>query len=217
LDLGFFRIGGEQYLEENDSFGLATIEKRHVRVSEQLVTFDYRAKGGQRRVQSVAEPALVALVGELKRRRSGGRALLVYRDDGEWIDVRTEDINAYIREITGGDFTAKEFRTWSGTVLAAVALAVSDAAASAAARRRAVRRAVEEVGHYLGNTGAVARRSYVDPRIVDEYFDGQTIEAALAKLGTGVSAGEPSTQGAIERAVLNLLSARTELGASTAA
>jgi DNA topoisomerase IB len=216
LDLGFFRIGGEEYLQENDSFGLATIEKRHVRISDQMVTFDYRAKGGQRRVQSVAEPALVALVTELKQRRGGGRALLVYREDDEWIDVRTEDINAYIRETTGGDFTAKEFRTWTGTVLAAVALAVSDAATSTAARRRAVRRAVEEVGHYLGNTGAVARRSYVDPRIVDGYFDGQTIEAALTRLGIGIAAGEPSTQGAVEKAVLNLLASQTELGASTA-
>jgi DNA topoisomerase I len=205
LDLGFFRVGGEGYMEENETYGLATIEKRHVRVSDGMVTFDYPAKGGQRRIQSVAEPAVVALITELKKRRGGGRPLLVYRSGREWIDVRSEDINAFIKDLTGSDFTAKEFRTWSATVLAAVALAVSEGATSTTSRKRAVRRAVTEVGHYLGNTPAVARRSYVDPRVVDRYTAGETIGSVLSGLGHGVSPGEPSIQGAVEKAVLTLI------------
>ena len=120
--------------------------------------------------------------------------------------MRAADINAYIKEATGGDFSAKDFRTWSGTVLAAVALAVSGAAAgSKTARKRAVTRAIQEVAHYLGNTPAVARASYIDPRVFDRYNAGVTIGGALADLATVDELGEPSFQGAVEEAVLDLL------------
>lgn len=217
LDLGFFRIGSEEYVDDNDTYGLATLEKRHARVSDRLVTFDYPAKGGQRRVQSVAEPSVVELITELKRRRGRGRSLLVYREAGRWVDVRSQDINSFIKGLTGANFTAKEFRTWSATVLAAVALAVSDGATSATARKRAVRRAVDEVGHYLGNTAAVARRSYVDPRIVDRYMAGDTVASVFARLGSTVPLGEPSTQGAVEKAVLKLLDAQPKVAEQKAA
>src|SRR5205823_7368048 len=106
---------------------------------------------------------------------------------------------------TGADFTAKDFRTWSATVLAAVALAVSSEAQSTTARKRAVTRAFKEVAHYLGNTPAVCRSSYVDPRLVDRYRAGTTISAALGRLGADAALGQPSTQGEIEEAVLDLL------------
>ena len=164
LDVGFFRIGTEGYAEQNESYGLATMRKEHVSVDGDEVTFDYVAKSGKQRIQSVVDPAVHAIVCELKRRRAGGPELLAYRDGRRWVDVKSTDINDYIKEITGADFTAKDFRTWNATVLAAVAMAVSAAAAtSATARKRAVARAMKEVSHYLGNTPAVCRSSYVDP------------------------------------------------------
>src|SRR3954452_23709999 len=125
LDLGFFRIGTEGYAEENQTYGLATIRKRHVRLAGDVVTFDYTAKGGKRRIQSVVDPAVAEVIAALKQRRSGGAELLAYRIDGRWSDIKSTDINDWIKARTGGDFTAKDFRTWSATVLAAIALAVS--------------------------------------------------------------------------------------------
>jgi DNA topoisomerase IB len=214
LDLGFFRIGTEGYAEENQTYGLATIRKKHVAVGpDGMVTFDYTAKSGKRRIQSIVDPAVCDVVSALKKRSGGGYELLAWWDEGmgegvgAWRDVKSADINAFVKEVTGGDFTAKDFRTWNATVLCAVALAVSEAAASSrTGRQRAVVRAVKEVSHYLGNTPAVCRSSYIDPRVIDRYGAGVTIGAALAKLGDGAGFGALATQGAVEAAVLDLLS-----------
>jgi DNA topoisomerase IB len=207
LDRGFFRIGGEDYAEQNETFGLATMQKRHVKLLEgNVVVFDYQSKAGKRRVQSVVDGDVFDLVSELKRRRGGGAELLAYRDHGGWRDVRSADINEYIKAVTGSDFSAKDFRTWHATVLAAVALAVSRrAAVSKTARKRAITRAVNEVAYYLGNTPAVCRASYIDPRVFDRYETGWTIGGALDALGEDAELGEPATQGAVEEAVLDLL------------
>ena len=205
LDLGFFRIGTEGYAEQNQTYGLATMRKEHVTVRGDVVTFDYVAKSGKQRIQSIVEPTVVEVVRALKRRRAGGPELLAYRtDDGAWCDVRSADINAYIKEVTGGDFTAKDFRTWAATVLGAVALAVSkEAARSRTARRAAVTRMYQEVSHYLGNTPAVCKGSYVDPRVVDRYLCGVTVP--LDRIAAGSQEGHLGTQGAVEWAVLDLL------------
>jgi DNA topoisomerase I len=206
LDRGFFRIGSEGYAEQNQTYGLATIQKRHVRLDGALITFDYATKGGQRRLQSVLDPEAREVVAALKRRRGGGPELLAYRRGRAWVDVRSEDINAYIKEQTGGDFSAKDYRTWSATVLAAVALASSfSVARSRTARVRAVSRAVKEVAHYLGNTPAVCRASYIDPRVFDRYRSGLTVAGALEQLGQVDEPGEPAHQGAVEVAVLDLI------------
>ena len=207
LDLGFFRIGTEGYAEENQTFGLATIRKSHVKIAGDVITFDYIAKSGKRRIQSVADPDVLDVVRELKARRGGGPELLAWRDSNSWVDVKSADINAYIKAATGGDFSAKDFRTWSATVLAAVALAVSSGVArSESGRKRAIARAMKEVATYLGNTPAVCRSSYVDPRIVDYYTSGATILEALACLDEESGLGGLHTHGAIEVAVLALLS-----------
>ena len=211
LDLGFFRIGTEGYAEENQTYGLATMHKRHVKLEPpSTVTFDYMAKGSKRRIQSVVDPDVYAVVETLKRRRGGKPELLAWKRGREWVDVRSADINLYIKEVTGGEFTAKDFRTWNATVLAAVALAVSTGAATPTARKRAVARAMKEVAHYLGNTPAVCRSSYVDPRIVDQYLAGATIAPALEQAlvhapADPATAGTLLTQGPIEEAVLDLL------------
>jgi DNA topoisomerase I len=208
LDLGFFRIGGEQYASENQSYGLATLRKEHVRVSKQgEIELEFAGKSGKLWHRSLAEPEVCAVVIALKRRRSGGQELLAYRHEssGAWVDVKSGDINAYLRDATGGDDTAKDFRTWSATVLAAIGLAVSTHAESPTARKRAVTRVVKEVADKLGNTPAVCRSSYIDPRIIDLYDHGITIAKDLEALGEDASYGSPAFQGAIEAAVLNLL------------
>ena len=206
LDRGFFRVGGEDYAVENESYGLATIHKRHVRLlDDHTLLFDYPAKSGQRRVQSVIDPEVYDIVATLKKRRGGSPELLAYREGRRWRDLKSADINAYVKEVTGGDFSAKDFRTWNATVLAAVALAVSGPAAqlSERSRKRAINRAVKEVAHYLGNTPAVARASYIDPRVFDRFDGGLTIGGVLTEIGEEGDIG--SLHGAAEEAVLDLL------------
>ena len=225
LDLGFFRVGGETYAEANSTFGLATIECRHVRVEGPLVRFEYVAKSSKDRSLALRDEAVRASVQVMLERDAPPDAdLLAWRDDeGSWHDVTSSDINGYVKDVVGEvrptaatsagsrtdgpvDVSAKDFRTWHATVLAAVALAVSThAATSAAARKRAVSRAMQEVSAYLGNTPTVARASYVDPRVVDLFEDGTTIEPILDELGVGATFGEPATHGVVEEAVLHLL------------
>src|SRR3954463_315204 len=201
-DRGFSRVGGEDYAVENESYGLATIHKRHVKLLPgSTLLFDYPAKSGQRRVQSIVDPEVYDILAALKKRRGGSPELLAYRDGRRWRDLKSADINVYVKEVTGGGFSAKDFRTWSATVLAAVALAVSGQAAakgSAHARKRAINRAVKEVAHYLGNTPAVARSSYIDPRVFDRFDGGLTIGGVLTDLGEDGDLG--SIHGAAEEA-----------------
>ena len=214
LDLGFFRIGGEQYASENQSYGLATLLKEHVTVTTSTsgdleVGFEFTGKSGKLWERSLVEPEVAAVVKQLRQRRGGGPELLAYRSGpartAPWVDVKSGDINDYLRSVTGGDDTAKDFRTWSATVMAAVGLAVSTHAESPTARKKAVTRVVKEVAEKLGNTPAVCRASYIDPRIVDLYDHGVTIAPQLEALGDDASYGSPAFQGAIEQAVLSLL------------
>ncbi len=202
LDRGFFRIGSEVYAVSNETYGLATMLKRHVTVDGETISFDYIAKESKRRVQAVIDPEVAEIVGTLKRRRGGGRELLAYKVKGRWYDVRSPDINAYLKAATGADISAKDFRTWGATVLAAVGLAVNQPGElSQFQRRRAIMRAVKEVAYYLGNTPTVARNSYIDPRIIDRYRDGQTVKLDLV----GIEPGATAIQGPVEDAVLDLL------------
>ncbi len=207
LDLGFFRIGTESYAVRNKSFGLATMRRDHVTIGRDgTLRFDYTAKSGMRRIVSMADEAVVDVVRSLKRRRDDHPELLAYRNGKAWVDLRSADINSYLHEVSGGDFTAKDFRTWNATVLASVALAVSvDAPTTEAARRRVGARAIQEVAHYLGNTPAVCRASYIDPRVFDLFDSGVTIQRDLAALGADTSYGQLATHGVIERAVLRIL------------
>jgi DNA topoisomerase IB len=206
IDLGFFRIGGEQYAEENGSYGLATLRKDHVRITRDgQVELEFLGKSGKLWHRAVAEPEVLEVVRALKRRRGGGPELLAYKQGDTWVDIKSGDINTFLRDVTGGDATAKDFRTWSATVLAAIGLAVSTHADTPTARKRAVTRVVKEVAEKMGNTPAVCRASYIDPRIIDLYDDGVTISRDLDSLGADASYGEPAFQGAIEAAVLALL------------
>jgi DNA topoisomerase I len=207
LERGFFRVGSEEYAEANSTFGLATLRREHVTVSRSgQVLFDYTAKSGRRRLQTIVDPDVLPTVVTLKRRRDPHPELLAYRTRSGWVDLKSADINDYLREHTGQDVTAKDFRTWSATVLAAVGFAVSaEVSATPTARKRAVTRTVKEVADKLGNTPTVCRASYIDPRIVELYLGGVTVSDALADLGEGEDFGTPAYHGAVEGAVLELL------------
>ena len=202
LDLGFFRVGGEAYAEENESFGLATVRREHVSVSDGEVVFDFPAKSGQRRVQSVRDPAARRAIEAMRRRRSGPDDLLAWRQGREWRDVRSEDVNSYIQEKAGEGFSAKDFRTWHGTVLAAVELAGEPSPASEAAATRSISAAVGRVAEALGNTPAVCRRSYIDPRVIERFREGETIHPA-ASVSERMTA---RARAKLEREVLALVS-----------
>jgi DNA topoisomerase I len=196
LDIGFFRIGSEDYAVTNESYGLATMHKQHVTLLDDgALVFDYPSKSGKRRVQSVVDDDVHAIVRRLKARRGGLPELLAYKEGRRWVDVRSPDINAYIKDVTGEQFSAKDFRTWNATVLAARALAVSGLKQDTkTGRKRAITRAIKEVAHYLGNTPAVARASYIDPRIFDRFRDGNTVQPDVL-----------ADRRRLERAVLDLI------------
>jgi DNA topoisomerase-1 len=207
LDRGFFRVGTEEYTE---SFGLATIRKRHVRIENGQMVFDYVAKSGKRRIQGVVDPLALDIVCALKNRRGGGPELLAYKNGRQWCDLRSDDINDYLKEKTGGDFSAKDFRTWSATVIAALALAVSGPAQGAkTSRKRAITRAIKETSHYLGNTPAVCRASYIDPRVFDAYQGGLVLDKEVIQEALAAEPGTlPTHHPRIERAVLDLIDER---------
>ena len=207
LDLGFFRVGGETYAEDNGTYGLATMRRKHVTVTGDLVVFDYPAKSGKERTQAIVDPSVTKVVRALLKRDGGGHELLAFKDRDGWHDVTSADINGYLKEVVGEDVSAKDFRTWHATVLMAVGLAVSTSApTSASARKRAVSRVVTEVATYLGNTPAVCRSSYIDPRVLDLYDDGVTVTRSLERLGADADFGQPATHGQVEQAVLRMLS-----------
>jgi len=202
LDRGFFRIGGEEYAETNESYGVATVLREHVSIEDGEVVFDFPAKSGQRRVQSIDDSQVREAIEAMRRRRSGPDDLLVFREGRTWHDIRSEDVNDYLQEKAGEEFSAKDFRTWHGTVLAAVELAREEPPSSKSGGESAIRAAIKRVAERLGNTPAVCRSSYVDPRVLDRFREGKTIEIPRSAGGDGVT---PRQQSLIERRVLDLV------------
>ncbi len=176
IDQGLFRVGGDEYAKGDDAtFGVATLLPEHVRVTRTGIEFRYPAKGGIERVCVVDDDDVRAVLNRL-RRRPGAERLLAFRDGTGWRDVHSDDINAYLKRASGIEMTAKDFRTWHATVLAALLLAEHDpAGTSLTHRRRTVARVMREVAGELGNTPAVAKASYVDPRVIDLYHDGRVV------------------------------------------
>ncbi|MGA9856315.1 MAG: DNA topoisomerase IB [Solirubrobacteraceae bacterium] len=205
LDIGLFRIGSEQYADDEGGVGLATVARTNVTVSDEEVVFDYVGKSGMRRVQAVQDPPTIEVVRALRRRRSGPEQLLAYREGARWHGVRSDQISEHLKAMMGEDFSAKDFRTWNATVLAAVSLAADGRdATSKRARTRAINGAVRGVAEVLGNTPAVARRSYIDPRVFDRYLSGWTIGGEIDRLGS-LSGPDDRRRARLERAVLDLL------------
>jgi DNA topoisomerase IB len=193
IDLGLFRVGGDQYAGGEDAtYGVATLTAEHVSCNDHGVRFRYPAKGGIPREVRMKDPRVYATVKALRRHRRGTDRLLAYRHGDGWAEVHSADVNDYLRAASGRPLTAKDLRTWHATVLAALAFAKAEPATSTHRTRRSVARVMREVSAKLGNTPAVVRSAYVDPRVVE-----------LFQSGTTIGAGQPGP--AAEREVLELL------------
>jgi DNA topoisomerase I len=203
LDLGYFRIGNDVYAEENGSFGLTTLQRQHVRRQGSSLVFCFVGKSGVEHCITIEDaPTVQALEVMRKRRAPADEELLAWKEGRAWHDLDSGHVNDYVRRATGQDATAKDFRTWHATVLAAASLAETDEPGlTKASRKRAEVAAMKEVAEYLGNTPALARASYVDPRVVDAYQEGRTIKAATRRK----AATPDERQTILERAVLKLL------------
>jgi len=201
LDLGYFRIGGDTYAEDNGSFGLTTLERHHVRARSGRLVFDFVGKSGIEHTIEIDDGQAIAALDVMRKRRTDSDRLLAHRDGRRWVDLTAADVNDYLAELLGGGFTAKDFRTWHATVLAASALAESDEPGDTkASRQRAVKAAVTEVSGYLGNTPTIAKNSYIDPRVIDQYESGSTITVDLKRYRS-----PERRRAAAEKAVLSLL------------
>ena len=196
LEKSLIRVGNDEYAKENKSFGLTTLRDTHVQVKGATVRFRFRGKSGKQHHVSVNDRRLARIIRQC--RDLPGQELFQYLDDeGEIQDVNSSDVNDYLREMTGADFTAKDFRTWSGTVLAAIALREQSSAETMAAAKKNVVRAVEAVAGVLGNTPAVCRKSYIHPAVLDCYMDRsmdekltRTMPAAVKKIASKLRADE---------------------------
>ena len=207
LDLGAFRVGSEQYAEDNGTFGLATLRREHVHVRGERTFFSYTAKGGIERETEITDRPTATVVRQLlERPADAGGDLLAYQvDDGEWRDVTSDEINAYLKEISGAEITAKDFRTWNATVLMAAVLAETPRPKSRTARKKTVRAAYVRVSEHLGNTPAVCKASYVDPRVVDRFEHGETVADALQEAARADA--DRDAQRTLEQAVCRMLRA----------
>lgn len=181
LDRGYFRAGGETYAEDNNSYGVATLLCEHVTIKGGAVYFDYPAKSGVQRQWEVDDPVIVGTVRALMRRDERSDRLLVCRTASGWADIHADDLNTRFKEMVGDDYSVKDLRTWHGTVLAAASFVDADPPSSERANKKIVSAVMKEVSAELGNTPAVARSSYVDPRVVTAYENGLTIAAAAKR------------------------------------
>jgi DNA topoisomerase I len=187
LDLGLFRIGGERYADLDHHYGATTLQKDDVTMGRGGVAFDYIAKEGKRRTITVTDPAVRSVVRVLLNSDSTSGSLFSYQDGDTWRPLRSHEVSNYIATRAGGHFTAKEFRTWNATVLMALLLANADPAPTERRRKSAVTAAVRGVADWLGDTPAVARSSYIDPRVISRYTsDGQL--AAVPRLPAALPA-----------------------------
>jgi DNA topoisomerase-1 len=208
LETTLIRVGNEEYARENRSFGLTTMRNRHVEVDGSEVRFHFKGKSGRTHDVSIRDRRVAAVI-----RRSQdlpGQELFAYEDDdGEMQTIDSAGVNDYLREISGEDFTAKDFRTWAGTVLACVALQEMEEVDSEAAAKKNVVQAIESVASRLGNTPAVCRKGYVHPAIIESYLDGTLLEnvrdQAREELAEDLAGLPPE-----EAAVLVLLEKRLE-------
>jgi len=180
IDLGLFRIGGEKYAQLDHHYGAATLQKRHVQVTRDGMTFDYIAKEGKHRAITVRDEVVLPTIRALARSDNGLDTLFCYSRGGDWHILHSRDVSYYIVAHAGGHFTAKEFRTWNATVLMALLLANAGPSPTLRSRKSVIAACLREVAAWLGDTPAVARKSYVDPRLISLYESGGVLPAILA-------------------------------------
>ena len=206
LERTFIRIGNEEYAKENKSFGLTTMRNHHVGVTATKLKFSFRGKSGRKHEVDVTDRRLAKIIRQLQD--LPGQEIFQYLDEeGEKRKVTSEDVNDYLREITGEEFTAKDFRTWAGTVLAAMALNAQDAFENKSQAKKNIKDAISAVAKILGNTPAVCRKCYVHPAVLESYLDGAMIDGLKEKTAETLERklGDLRSE---EAAVLSFLQAR---------
>jgi len=203
INLGWFRVGSERYAKTSRTFGITTLRKRHVTVRGSRITFRFRAKHSIQVHTAIVDAELAKALRELIALEGGSR-IFRYERDGETYPLDARKLNDYIRQHMGDEFSAKDFRTWGGTLIAAVALAERGLPDSATAQRKTIGAVMRKVGEQLGNTPAVARASYVSPAVIEQYLDGRTIDDFRARHLRVVRAREVDLDQE-ERALLSLL------------
>ena len=203
LETTLIRVGNEEYARTNGAFGLSTMRDQHARVKSGTIEFRFRGKSGKFHHIALEDPAVARIVRRVQE--LPGQELFQYVDEhGRRQDVKSDDVNAYLRELGGAEFSAKDFRTWAGTVLAAIALRQFERFDTKAQAKKNLVAAIERVAQRLGNTPAVCRKCYVHPAILDSYLTGQTVEVVLEKTEEALACGLPALSGA-EGAVLAFL------------
>jgi DNA topoisomerase-1 len=208
--LTLIRVGNDEYTRLNQSFGLTTLRDRHARIDGSAVKFRFRGKGGKLHEVGLRDRRLASVVRRCQE--LPGQELFQYAEDGDVLDVTSDDVNDYLRGIAGGDFTAKDFRTWAGTVLAYRALRALQPADDENGARRNVVEAIRTTAGHLGNTAAVCRRSYVHPAVLEAYLDGgigDALVAAAEEQEVPVAGTSPEE----EAGVVDLLRQRLDLDA----
>ncbi|MEA2238511.1 MAG: hypothetical protein QOC81_3235 [Thermoanaerobaculia bacterium] len=179
IDQGFFRVGNDKSAKSEATYGLTTIRSKHVKVEGDVISFDYVGKWRKSQKRAIEDPEVAAIVEKLRSLREP--ELFAFIENGRTRDVKDRHVNDYIQSIIGANFTAKDFRTWAGTLLCSIALAMEGQGASKTERKRKIKRAVEATSEQLGNTPAVCRSSYICPRLLDEYMDGKPFEMLRRK------------------------------------
>jgi DNA topoisomerase-1 len=202
LEATLIRIGNDEYAKQNGSYGLTTIRNHHAKVKGSTIKFTFRGKSGKKHAIDVKDLALARIVRRCQD--LPGQELFAYETESGIHDVGSSEVNAYIREISGSDFTAKDFRTWAGTVLAAIALREFESFSSVAQAKKNIVTAIEAVASLLGNTPAVCRKCYVHPTILDCYLEGTTIETIKQRFDPAIDSGLKNLK-AEEAAVVVLL------------
>ena len=176
LEVSLIRVGNDEYARDNDSFGLTTMKDRHVDVNGANLRFSFRGKGAKRHTVDIQDRRLAKIVKSCQE--LPGQELFQYLDEaGKMQDVRSSDVNDYLREISGQNFTAKDFRTWAGTVLAAMALGEFEKFDSQSQAKKNLLRAIESVAKRLGNTPTICRKCYIHPEVIDAYLDGTLVDS----------------------------------------
>jgi DNA topoisomerase I len=208
LERTFIRIGNEEYARENKSFGLTTMRNRHVDVTATKLKFSFRGKSGKEHEVDVTDRRLARIIRELQD-LPGQEVFQYLNGENERRKVTSEDVNEYLREITREDFTAKDFRTWAGTVLAAIALNAQEAFENKSQAKKNIKDAISAVAKILGNTPSVCRKCYIHPAVLENYLDGATIEG-LKENAEEMLEGKLENLRAEEAAVLSFLHARLE-------
>jgi DNA topoisomerase-1 len=203
LQRTFIRVGNEEYARENKSFGLTTMKDRHVDIKGSKLRFRFRGKSGKQHEVDMEDRRIAKIVSKLQD--LPGQDLFQYVDDSREIrDITSEDVNNYLREITGEDFTAKDFRTWAGTVLTAMALNAVGAFETKKQAKANIKDAISAVAKLLGNTPAICRKCYVHPAVLENYLDGNTIDGLKRKTEAALE-DEAIDLRASEKAILEFL------------